>query len=753
MCVIAASTTKVVCDVLGQSEVTEVKATVLEERVDDIIYDDDYLIYLKNELITVKRFGRLIMEINAFTGKVVSNDIYIYLLVTSDNGYTIYQINRENGNVHIQILDDLVINDLAFYQEQILLIGSLGDDAYLGTYDKNLKNVQSRIWGGTGYEEFTHLKIMNEDIYVSCERDAHLQDSIFANIGSDGERKSLICKINSSLEIVKILYFNELMPNERVVSIHQYGKSLSVILYAGKYFQYVINEDLEITNRYAFKGQYSRFVSIPIKMNNPHHFGYINYSDENMELVIYENNQLKEMIYQLQGCFIKAVVDQGEVIIYYIEKNEIKKVTLSECHTEYLNSLVCTYYEYDETRTNHFLIASYFEDLLWELDEINPSFSRRINGEYEATYFATRANGNIYNITTPLIVEDYVNVFEGGIYRKGTSLLFHGNATLNGERIVNGTALNQEGENELIITNINNKQKTYHFTVVNDYYKENDHQNIKVDFEALCNEKILIQLNFNNQYVIQSVTVNQEVISDIVTIDGINYLELTSADAAKLTYYEISEYTYLDQGNVVTKPYQASLVIRTLKQQPEINIAESSYEEENKNLTYINAQINDPDQSANNLRIELWQNGRLLKTENTYLKNSNITLTGYDKTKIFDVKVILECATSPSAHHDYLLFSYSGSYNNDTLDLGQITFTIQDAKLSQIEMKFDFTSPNFKHEKIMLGQNDTINLSNKYQTSKNYFWLILSIVLSVIIIVSFIAVIIIKKRRRKNMAL
>lgn len=750
VCVVAASTTKMVCKVLGESEVTEFEETLLEESVEDIIYDDDYLIYLKNQFITVKRYGRLIMEINALDGKVIDDDIYIYLLVTDENQQTIYQINKSNQFVHMQILENLIINDFAFYQNQIVLIGSCNDDAYLGTYDKNLKNIQTRTWGGTGYESFTHLQVVKEDIYVSCDRDAHLQNSIFKNIGNYGERKSLVCKINSALEIVKVLYLNELMPHERVMSIHQYGSQISVLFHNGQYFQYVINENLEITNRYCLKGQYTQWINIPIKMSNPKHFAYINYSNENLELVIYQNNQLKTCLYKLQAQYIKVIEDQGKIIIYYVEEDKTQKLTIGERHTEYLKSLICTYYEYDETRTNHFLIASYFEDLQWQLDNISPIFSRRMNGEYEATYIAKRANGDIYNISTPLIVEDYLNIVEGGIYRKGTSLLFHGNATLNGVSIINGTSLNQEGENQLIITDANNKQKTYNFVVVSDYYKENDHQNIKVDFETSCNELILIPLNTSNNQVINSLTVNQEIIDSIVTIDNINYLELISSDIPKLTHYEISEYTFSDNGLIITKPYQTSFVVRTVKKQPEINILENSNFKHDKKLTNIDVQINDQYQSASNLRIELWQNDRQINIENTYLKNTKVSLTGYDKNQPITIKVLLECAMSPTIKQDYLLFTYTGIYQNNILELGQIDFVIQDAKLTQIQMLFDFSSGDFRHEKIMIGQNETINLAQKYQTSPNHFWLITSIILSIVIIIIFAICIIVKKRKRQT---
>ena len=78
-----------------------------------------------------------------------------------------------------------------------------------------------------------------------------------------------------------------------------------------------------------------------------------------------------------------------------------------------------------------------------------------MSGKYEIHYIVLLENNPIAKLNTFLIVEDYTNFYNNGIYNVNKALEFFGTATVNDTPVYYGACLNEVGEYDIEITNIN----------------------------------------------------------------------------------------------------------------------------------------------------------------------------------------------------------------------------------------------------------------------------------------------------------
>ena len=78
-----------------------------------------------------------------------------------------------------------------------------------------------------------------------------------------------------------------------------------------------------------------------------------------------------------------------------------------------------------------------------------------------------------------------------------------------------------------------------------------------------------------------------------------------------------------------------------------------------------------------------------------------------------------------------------------------LNFSIIEGNIASINIVIDLSSTNLTHQQILLGNDMTHNLSNKYQIEKSYTYIYVSIALSIFLI-GILVWIILKKAKKKK---
>lgn len=706
----------------------EVTTKVLEQRCSYIIktelltiYEDE-LIYIVNNNNIQKIKGNIVEHI------IANDDIY---MLVKDDYYYLYKVNNNSLQIDFMRLTLDTANDLDIYNNEVVVVGKLDDNASISIVNLNLKDEMLKTLNGEGYQEFTQIVVSSNYIYVGGIKSAHSNNEYYLNVGSSGELKSFIFQFNQLFEIVNSCYFNEGYNVETIKTIVNYNDGISVMLNSDKCYLYELSSNLECINKKEILNK--RLIEIETtKLVNNNHI-YIYPSGEMTLLCYYDSNHSLCTFYELEGEYIDHYMEKGHLHIYYNYDEATYKLNLSEYHIEYSNTLVCDYFNFDETNLNHFLVDSYFEDLEFTQYLITPYFARNIHGEYTSKYVAKKEDGGSIYHETPLIVKPYLNVLDGGIYPKGYRLYYFGTAKLNGENIINGTELNKVGINELVLTSANGKDTTYSFRVVDGYYNSDKIINTEYDIEALPNQEIFIPLYTNEN--IESVIVNGQEIRNFRLVNDMNYLVLTASKNQNITNYVVEKINYSD-GKV--ELINTSIIIKTLYDEITFNIYEHS---ENGYLT-LDIDTIDKTKNIKDVYLEIYQQNELVETINTYILDSNFILDNY----LEDITIKLKVDTLDNK--TYTLFTYVGNIKKLTPIEGNIKFIIEEGYITQIKFQLNLSSHNLIHHKILLSDTPNSELVSKYQVTKSKIIIYLSIALGVVIII--VSIILIKRKKKKQ---
>lgn len=713
----------------AESNITTYLNKIYNEPLIKYIETKDIKVYVKETEILIKNNQK----------ETIINEIYLDHIKCEDNIYIIvknefiklYKISSNINDIKsINIMYDKV-NDLTIYKDSIILVGSINNNSVISKYDLELNEEDELIFTGEGYQEFTHLLIVDEYIYVGGIKSAHSNNDFYLNVGNINDVKSFIFVLNSSFDIENYCYFNEGSSLEKIKSMNRYNDGISIMFECDKLYLFEIDLDLKSCNKKEIKTKKLDEIYTGKKNNNTHLYIY---QDSVITRICYYdyNNNLCDL-YSFEGEYIDYFVKDGVLNIYYIFDDKVFLKEINEYHDIYITPLICDYYNYDEKRMSHFLVDSYLEDLVFEQYLITPYFSRNLCGEYISKYKAERLNKEYVYIETPLIVQPYVNVIDGGIYNKGMRLYFFGNGKLNGESIINGHELITTGENILEITDANNLVYKYTFTVVEDYYNNDSIVNIKTDY--IINKGEIVKLTINVQKDVEDIIINNESYRNFRLVNDILEIEISPNESDKIHNYSLDKIIYVD-GTVdyINKIFN----VKVNKEDVLFNISESLID----GSLNLDIDVIDKTKNIKDVYFEVYENNELVENLSTFIKDKKgvfSSLTGEITLKIF---------VNTYTSKDILLFTYKGDFNK-VLDLNyDIIFSIEDGVIKNINISTYLNNENMKHKEISLLGEVKENLIEKYQVEKNNTVIYVSIVLSIVIIGVFIVLLI--KRRNKE---
>lgn len=455
-----------------------------------------------------------LMNIVTSKGIIEINDKYqkhIYkedtLYICSKNKIYIIDLNLLSFNTYET---DLEIEDFTI-NEYIYLIGSKNKNPKIIVLSKEGDLLKEKEYSGDGYGKFKYIKDTNNELIVILEKDAFFTNDEFLKVGSKNDIKSVVIKLSKTLEIIEIYYFNEYKEKEEVTSL-LCDQTIKLMLYTqNEYFLYEFDFDLNLLKRQIIETKYDSYLVDNISGDDLILTKYTNGFDINLF-----NNDLNINVYHSDKCLVNFdVVDEGIVFSYsdFIS-------LYSEYHIEKSETLILDKLYYDINSTNHFKVSSFFEILDFSQDYITPYHQHMMSGSYDATYVAKNKYGSNIYISTPVIIKDYVNIINKGIYKTGTKLFFFGKAYLNGEVINNGHSLSEEGEYELVLEDINKNKKVYSFKVVDDYYKDNDHFVMDVDYKVKKSDFIELNIETDNPSLVNTVIIDDLEYNDFIVTDN-----------------------------------------------------------------------------------------------------------------------------------------------------------------------------------------------------------------------------------------
>lgn len=577
----------------------------LNDYFSGIYVNSNLMIKYKNSLITIYTPIGYIDICDEYNNYFLKNDL---LYIVSFNNLYIINVGILS---YEKISLDFTINDLTI-DEYIYLVGEKVNNPYICVLDLNGKVLKDKLFEESGNASFEGIKKVDDLYLVWGSKDAFFESDYFKKVGNLGDVKGFILEIDKTLRITNEYYFNEYFKNEFVTSI-VVNDSICITLKANnKTYLYIFDLEFNLKKRQLIDENNTEVFLVECDTNDV----ILLYVHQDVfELYIYLNND-KHNILSIKEELLDYNVGESYISFTYDNKVNI----YSEYHIIYNNELILDRITYDYDSTKHFLVESYFEKLEFKLKNYEPYHQHMIFGCYKAIYEANNSFNTEINIKSDVIIKEFVNIINGGVYKTGTKLMFFGSATLNNKTINNGYSLDEEGKYELVLTDVNNNKKFYNFEVINDYYKDNDNYVIDVDYEITKESYIELTFDFENIGNLKYILVNDEKYENFTISNNKVILALEPIDEWGYQEIIIEKFVFENDEILINK----RITYLTLKEEPIINISS-----ENEEGVYkIIIDIVDNDDTIVDLTLKTNQD------ISTYLMNKN----GIFSNGIFTVK-------------------------------------------------------------------------------------------------------------------
>lgn len=718
--------------------VNEETEVITNKNYNNVISFDDspkLLVFttLTNIYICFNNEEKLIIEGIYFTSEIsidnnklyLATSLYLYIIDLDD-----YTYEKQIHNLH-EVNDILINNNLNIY-----LIGSKNNDACILEITND--SMLEYNYGGDNYESFTKAKYIDDRLYLVGLKQAHSNNSPFLNVGNFDDMKSFITIIDINKEILDTYYFNQLTNYEKITSFNIYNQELYLILETSNMaYQYKLSKDLGLLELYQINEHYEKIyelISFNKKQQKIHM--YLKEDHDELSILIYQNkNRLASKKLKTRGIIKNLNLIDGMLYIYVLTNSGLMKINIYEYINNANDELSINRINNNYNDTHHIKIDSYFEDLVFQIKTSTPYFQPNINGEYNVTYIANRMSAPSIETMSRVIVEPYVNIINNGIYPQNINLLFFGNGYLNDQKITTGQEIKEPGHYSLKIINANNKIDIYQFDVIENYYKKVTNTYIPSIIEINNGDEYHINYNINKR--IENFNINKDVYYNFEQEENVT-LVIKSNQTNQIDHYYISSVNYYENNKLNEYFLNESLLIRTLKNKPVMTISEIK-EDQNFN---INLNISDDDQTLSYLKLEVYDENKIIETKYHYFKNEIIRFNNITINKPYDVKISLVYELGGNSFYEEEIAKLNltfKKYHQDNISIDSIITdnTIESIKIKVLNDKIEFNE-------ILLG---TKNLTEKYQNNQNYLIILISIIVSFLIILITIIISIFKRKK------
>lgn len=700
------------------------------------IINDDYLaIEKKNKSYLYNKTKNILLGEGSLVDSFIYNEV-IYTIVIKDDTSLLYSYNTSTHDIDYISMDKTIINSYQVFNSDIFLLGTKSEDSYIAVINDDFEIDEEFNYGGKGYEEITNSFILDDHLCLCIYKSGISLDSEFINTKTKDDYVSIICELDSDFDVINTFYFNEEANIEKIEQINCSNSIIDIILKAdsNKYY-YSLDNSFKIITKELIEND--TFYLLP------------NYKTNRLLLTIKEKdktislNESDTVIKTLseRGTIFDLKVIKGELYLYIVNSSSGKLFKINEYEVIQNDNTIITYSSYNTPKDDHFKAESFFETLDFKLNESSPTtpyLEANIHGTYTLNFESDTLSGRTIKEESTLIIKEFTNFIDNGIYKKGKVLQFFGRAYLNGELINYGHILDKSGEYNLIIKDVNNNEKSYHLIVVDNYYNNEEIINVDADLTVLPLEKCYYTLNLDYDIVVNSVIIN-----------GNSYNRFTQ-DGRKLCIeflgketYSVNNY-YLELVNFTKDNVSSSFdvyqnIIVTTSKIDAVLVADREL-----NLDNVNVDVNVTDlyQTFMYLEVIKEQNGSEMevmvftsndKIELDYSKGGTLTINAvfYNGNKIEKKELVHYSVENTKVKVEVSLVTSSGKLTNISLNVS-------------IPKKYD----NIKSLSLC-----SIDAKTYYDNYEQYDILgaviVISVVMVVLIIVSIIIVKLIKRRNLK----
>lgn len=626
----------------------------------------------------------------------------LYIIVNTNNDSFIISYNTLTGILKENKFDNKTIKDLLF-SDDIYITGrtSVSDDnvnGFVMSLDYQLNEINYVEVGGTGNESIEKMKIKGHLIYCAGIKDAISFDSNLNNVGDNKTLKSFLIVFNEQLEEENTIYFDEKEQTEVVEDFELFDDGIVLAIRAEKnVYIYKIGYNYEMIEHYKLF-----FKSNSVKIYNSLHpnLDYVFLSEYQNHLTLYSK---QEVLYNFEtsGIIIDEIIKDGILYVSVLNHDKIKVITLKDY--EILKNDVYTVnrlnYNLDENESIQ--VVSIFEKLVPNLISIDPSYDKRIHGNYNLHYRIERLAGDIIELNSKLEVKEFTNFIDGGIYKIGKTLEFFGIGSIDGRKIIYGEELDQPGEYTINIEDANNNSKEYHIRVVEDYYLDNsrnDEQHLPIDQIVEYGEKPVLTYMLDENVSLKEVYINGESYTNFKVKDGIATIIFPELKETNISYRinkficekNKKEYTLLCGDLINFKAKITPIKVNTKKEISENDVA-------------LNYNIIDSDKTFRYLIIQIKEN------DNIILNRKEISSFHYENKQSdkITVKVVMATVSSMGEILETPLLEYELKEEKLSLD---IFLSYKQNTLNDININLTLPKDKKNIQKMDLGKTSILSL-------------------------------------------
>ena len=541
--------------ILDNTKKSESVVAVSEESYVTTNAGDSYL-YYQDEMYLIE---------NHKISKTLETINTIYLIERNNKNTTIIGFNKFNKSLTHKIVDNFFLENIYDIDNTLYLVGNMNDDGVIYVLSYDLVELNKRMFYGGGYITVNHLIYDNEFFYVTIHKDGITNNSEFINHGNLDERKSIIVKLDNKFSILDIYYFNEYSGFEIVKNIYLNDTSIKVLLKTNRCY-YIYNLDKDFKKITSYKLSTTDDIELLKHFKSKKVDLFLNKST--CSLITNDKESIK--IEQKFDCLKKVndykIID-GLLYLYSLD-NGVKIYKVSEYEIIKNDNKVLNYFNLNYLDTSNVVVEAWFFEPKIIIDSLNPYFDKTMCGEYEITYHILKNDTTIDIINSNLIVEEYTNFINNGIYNEGKVLEFFGSAKINDEIIYYGTKLDVAGEYDIEIMDINKVTTNYHIYIVPNYYKEET--TININSKDVHGDVAYVNIELNNENVKEVIVNNQsyanyEIIDNVLVISFPRTIESVSSNVLNGIIFlddEVEYYYKIDE----------LLIFNYLKNAPDITI-------------------------------------------------------------------------------------------------------------------------------------------------------------------------------------
>lgn len=469
----------------------------------EYIYDEYKVLEREDDIEILYKDERIDLLNCKYNYKILYKDeILIVFYKFSNNDYLNIKKYSKGKNIITKTINNKFVNtfDVLQYKTNYIFVSSITDyeneeilslkqekdyllkrDAVIIVFDEKLEIINFNLLGGVLNDYFSKIYIdeYDESLYIVGAKEQNTGYDF--GYGGNGVSGYLLVNIDHNLQITNYLVFDEPIKNLEFKE--------NIYIYTLNYI-YMFDYDLNIISS--------------LKLASECVFGYemsnnciAIFSQNNLKIYDYNKNIVLDT-YNFDNFNGVDLVEIKENYVYLRVRDTIYKAVFYDSFLENKKFI------YDTNEMNYYDFKTIGIPKDYELKEIHyeEGYNRSVFGVYKMIL-----DYEFFNIYCEIEILPRCNIVSDYIYPVGYNIKFSGTAYLNGNPIDNNYPLNEEGSYELKLVG-KKEQLIYNFDVYNFDIKYKD-TDLKIwDYEIYKNQTLTYEMNYNGEYNIKTVIVN-----------------------------------------------------------------------------------------------------------------------------------------------------------------------------------------------------------------------------------------------------